>query len=213
MLVGFLGFIGSGKGTAGEILQQSGFIPVSFAGKLKDAVACIFGWPRRLLEGDTDESRAFREAKDEYWTKVLKKTITPRLVLQWMGTEAGRNVFGVDLWVGALLRDIDPLNNYVITDVRFPNEIQMVSDSGGRLIEIARGFPPIWYTSAEAINSESCWGKIKEAEQVMPLFPSIHYSEWAWIGHPKIKVKIQNEGTLQELRNRLNKTLGIDSYS
>ena len=39
MLVGVLGFIGSGKGTAGEILEDMGFTSLSFASNLKDVAA------------------------------------------------------------------------------------------------------------------------------------------------------------------------------
>jgi hypothetical protein len=200
MIVGFLGIIGSGKGTAGELLAADGFTPVSFAKILKDAVAVIFGWPRHLLEGDTPESRAFREQPDEYWSAVLKKTITPRLVLQWMGTEAGRNVFGKDLWVGALLRSLDTTKDYVITDVRFPNEIEMVMHVGGKLAQIMRGERPAWYSTAVAINEANNWdGTV----QTMPQYPEVHYSEWAWIGHPLLQTVIRNDGTVQELQVKI----------
>ena len=53
MIIGFVGTIGSGKGTAGEILAQRGFFTESFAAPLKDITASLFGWPRHLLEGDT----------------------------------------------------------------------------------------------------------------------------------------------------------------
>ena len=59
MIIGICGLIGSGKGTVADILEQEhGFIKVSFADSLKDAVAAVFGWPRSLLEGDTEESRS-----------------------------------------------------------------------------------------------------------------------------------------------------------
>lgn len=60
MLIGVVGFAGSGKGTVADILvRDHGFKKLSFADALKDAVATIFGWERHLLEGDTDESREF----------------------------------------------------------------------------------------------------------------------------------------------------------
>ena len=68
MIVGICGLIGSGKGTVADILVEQGFTKVSFADKLKDGVSTIFGWDRSLLEGDTDESRDWREQADEFWT-------------------------------------------------------------------------------------------------------------------------------------------------
>lgn len=62
MIVGICGLIGSGKGTVADMLVgEFGFTKISFADSLKDAVAAVFGWPRNLLEGDTDESRSWRE--------------------------------------------------------------------------------------------------------------------------------------------------------
>jgi len=93
MIVGLLGFIGSGKGTAGDILKDLGFTPLSFAKGVKDVTAEMFGWPRHLLEGDTDASRKWREQPDEFWSKEFKKEFTPRFALQLMGTEVGRMYF------------------------------------------------------------------------------------------------------------------------
>ena len=39
MIIGLLGFIGSGKGTAGEILAEKGFIQLSFADSLKESIS------------------------------------------------------------------------------------------------------------------------------------------------------------------------------
>jgi hypothetical protein len=41
---------------------------MSFACSLKDTASVMFGWDRDLLEGDTVESRKFREQKDEFWS-------------------------------------------------------------------------------------------------------------------------------------------------
>ena len=46
MIVGLVGFIGSGKGTAGDILKDFGFQQISFAGGVKDIAAVMFDWPR-----------------------------------------------------------------------------------------------------------------------------------------------------------------------
>lgn len=206
MIIGFLGFMGSGKGTAGDILVKHGFIAVSFANKLKDAVSCIFGWPRILLEGDTEESRKFRETPDVYWSKVMGRPFTPREALQKMGTEAGRNVFHKDLWVAALMRDLDPRKNYVVTDVRFPNEINIISNTGGHLIEVSRGSDPEYYNKALDYNKDLGWdGSL----QVMPEYPAVHYSEWAWIGHPFICGRIRNEATVIALEQTVKSTIKV----
>ena len=102
IVVGLVGFIGSGKGTAGDILKKLGFRQDAFAAPVKDAVAVIFGWNRAALEGDTQFSRSFREQPDEFWSEAFGCRFTPREALQKMGTECGRNVFHPDIWTKAL---------------------------------------------------------------------------------------------------------------
>ena len=116
---------GSGKGTVGDLLEQKGFVKDSFAKPLKDACSAMFGWPRDLLEGDTEDSRQWREQPDEFWSEKIGKKFSPRLALQLLGTEAGRNVFHKDIWVNSLLKRADG-KNVVITDVRFKNEFKFI---------------------------------------------------------------------------------------
>ena len=62
MIIGICGLIGSGKGSVADILvQEHNYIKLSFADKLKDGVASVFGWDRQMLEGDNAESRKWRE--------------------------------------------------------------------------------------------------------------------------------------------------------
>jgi hypothetical protein len=203
MIVGLVGFIGNGKGTVGDILaNEYGFKRESFAKSVKDALCPIFGWERDMLEGDTPESRDFREKPDEYWSEVMGKPFTPRYALQLMGTEAGRNVFHPNIWVYSLERRIsaEPLYNYVITDVRFPNEMAMIRRLGGLIVYVKRGAKPLWWDSASNINTYF------KGVQTMPDFPGIHYSEFAWIGYP-LDATINNDGTFQELKENIAYTV------
>jgi hypothetical protein len=78
----------------------------SFAGSLKDAVAILFGMDRWKLEGTTKENKEWREQPDEFWTRRVAQTgvfandahITPRRILQLMGTEIGRQNIHKDIW-------------------------------------------------------------------------------------------------------------------
>jgi hypothetical protein len=205
MIVGLLGFIGSGKGTAGDILKDMGFTPLSFAKGVKDVAAEMFGWPRHLLEGDTEASRKWREQPDQFWSKEFGKEFTPRLALQLMGTEVGRDVFHEDFWVIKMKRYImsNPEQNFVITDVRFGNEMQFVHDQGGILIEIQRGIKPHWYDIAIKANRGD-----QRAESFMLNQSGIHESEWRWIGG-HIDYTIENDGTLEDLKKKVTKKLEL----
>lgn len=206
MIIGLVGFIGSGKGTVANILtQQHGFIKESFAGAVKDAVAPIFGWDRQMLEGDTPESRHWRETPDTWWSNALGREFSPRLALQLMGTESGRNVFHRDVWVLSFIRRTDPAKHYVLADVRFPNEIDLIRGTGGKVVRVKRGPDPDWYNMAEAYNVTTQWDG---SMQTMKMYPNVHYSEWAWIGKA-FDAEISNSDTLETLEKRVVNVIEI----
>ncbi len=200
MIVGLVGFIGAGKGTVADLLvERHNFIKESYANSLKDACSIIFGWDRQMLEGNTPESRAWREQKDEWWSNKLDREFSPRLALQLMGTEAGRDVFHPDLWVHTVMRRCEqfPELNYVIADVRFPNEIKAIRDSGGHVIRVRRGPDPEWFALARECN---LYNKL---ELMRNAYPEVHYSEWAWIGS-EYDIVMDNNCSLDELKTRVD---------
>jgi hypothetical protein len=201
MIVGFLGFIGSGKGTAGDILKEIGFVKQSFAGPVKDTASVMFGWPRHLLEGDTEESRKFREEYDPFWSKKFGYQFTPRMALQTIGTEVGRDLFDSNIWISRLEKNIEENKNYVITDVRFKNEMNWIRNNNGILIEIQRDQNPDWYEIAIAANSGSM-----ESELLM-YETGVHESEWRWISPSMIDERVHNIGSKDELKQDLIKIL------
>ena len=125
MIIGICGLIGSGKDTIADYLVTNyNFKKLSFADKLKDSVATMFDWDRDLLDGKTDESRAWREKEDAYWSKELGYSVTPRLVLQKFGTECMRDGFYDGIWVSLTKKKVldNPDIKWVIPDVRFDNK-------------------------------------------------------------------------------------------
>jgi hypothetical protein len=198
MIIGLVGFIGSGKGTVGNILTEKGFVADSFARPLKDACSTIFGWPRDMLEGNTEVSRAWREKPDAYWSEKFGYEFSPRLALQLMGTEAGRNVFHKDVWVISLLNRAKG-KNVVVTDVRFQNEIAHIQDNGGKVVRVIRGVEPEWYENLCQMTAFS------QRQDYMKSF-GIHQSEWDWVG-TKFDYTISNDGNLDDLGNAVEKML------
>jgi hypothetical protein len=187
MIIGLLGFAGSGKGTAADILVSKGFKKESFADPVKDAVAAIFSWDRNMLEGDTSESRRFRETKDEWWSNKFGYDVTPRYMLQLMGTEAGRNTFHDKLWIHSMEKRLEKNEHTVIADVRFANECDFIRSKGGFIVRVVRGKEPKWYDDAKLANDFGF--------NSMPSYPDIHYSEWAWIGQ-KLDYLLDNNGSI-----------------
>lgn len=77
--------------------------------------------------------------------------MTPRKLLQLLGTECGRQIIHPNIWVNATMIDYDITNlyelqshvesepkypNWIITDVRFPNEADAITKCGGINIRI-----------------------------------------------------------------------------
>jgi adenylate kinase family enzyme len=156
-LVAISGFQGSGKDTVAKILvEEYGYIKLSFADSLKNAISTIFNWDRQLLEGDTEESRSWRETVDEWWSKRLEiPLLTPRWILQNIGTEVLRNHFHSDIWLASLENKLQTMNSgkFVISDCRFPNEMEMIKRLGGTLIRVNRDIQNIIYNH----ESETAW--------------------------------------------------------
>jgi hypothetical protein len=200
MIIGIVGFIGSGKGTVGDILAQKGFHKDSFAAPLKDATSVIFNWPRNMLEGDTNISRLWREKKDEYWSSQFGYDFTPRLALQLMGTEVGRKIFHEDLWIISLLNRARGQDKVVVTDVRFKNEIKCIRESGGFVVRVKRGPEPEWYHDALNTNLGN------DRSMFFPPRNDVHVSEWDWIGC-EFDYVIENEGSLKDLESNIDSML------
>lgn len=193
-IIGICGLIGHGKDSAAGFLIAEGYQRISFAGVLKDACANIFGWDRVLLEGNTPESRAFREMPDEWWSKRLDiPNFTPRYALQYVGTDVLRTHFHPDIWVAACERQIEMTDkNVVISDCRFFNELEVIKKLGGTTAVVWRHEKPLWWATACDVNIA---GVGKEPNNTMKvIFPEVHASEWSWAGW-NFDVELSNNGT------------------
>lgn len=204
MIIGITGLIGSGKGTVADILvEEHNYIKLSFADKLKDGVATVFGWERSMLEGDSVESREWRETVDEFWTNETGREITPRLVLQEFGTDCMRNGFYDGVWVSLVKQEI--LNHaqtkYIIPDVRFKNEIKVIKELGGEIWNIRRGELPEWWGTAILDNQTN-------STLMKDNHPEVHQSEWKWISTNDTFDKIlYNDDSIKALYSKVSAEL------
>ena len=203
-IIGIVGFIGSGKDTVADYLVNfHRFKRESFANSLKDAVSVVFGWERELLEGRTNQSRIWRETKDEWWSKRLDCDVTPRWVLQYWGTEVVRRHFHDDMWIASLENRLrSSKDDIVITDCRFPNEIKAIRSAGGKVVRIKRGPEPTWFDDAKSMNKgpsrNMSWALSKQKIEKL----GVHASETAWVGQ-KFDVVLNNSGTIEELYQQI----------
>jgi hypothetical protein len=197
------GLIGAGKDTvANYLIENYGFTKLSFAASLKDAVSSIFGWERKLLEGDTKESREWREQVDQWWANKLQiPNFSPRLCLQLMGTDVMRNHFHNDIWVTSLenkIRNFD--GNIIITDCRFKNELDIFDKFGANVIRVRRGPEPDWFDNAKKAYNHDLIAK-NELENA-----GIHASEYSWCGY-NFKWMLENDGLLDNLYVKIDELM------
>jgi len=121
-----------GKDTAGRYLLYKimGTKRRAFGDSIKEACAAIFGFTDAQLHGN------MKEVVDPFWG------VTPRSMLQRVGTEAIRNEVGKDVWVKSwesYLNNHSHFNRlWVVPDVRFPNEADAVKRAGGIVVRIDR---------------------------------------------------------------------------
>jgi hypothetical protein len=129
MILAVTGYKKSGKTTAANyIASKYGWSQYALATPLKLALGAMFGFTKEQLYG---------EEKDEI---DYRYGITPRLMLQTLGTEWGQYtlqehsqdfkvITGRDIWVKRFYYNVwRPGRNYVISDVRFQHEIEALRE-------------------------------------------------------------------------------------
>lgn len=156
----------AGKDTAAlRLTQDHGFTRIALADGVRDSLYAL----NPIV---TVESPSFRPARttrlaayvDELGWEEAKKNPEVRALTQRMGTEAGRQVHGEDLWTGLVehkISKLGPLTPVVVTDVRFPNEESWLRGIGGVLVEVYRPQELAGDLGANAAHASETMGWIK----------------------------------------------------
>ena len=131
-LIGITGKARSGKDAIAKFAwSQYGFTRIAFADAVKLSAQAKFG----LTAAQTWDDE-LKEVVIPHWN------MTPRQMFQMEGTEAGRNVFGGDLWIKRFMLSYNLLkhtDDIIVPDVRFDNEAEALRSLGGIIIEVRRG--------------------------------------------------------------------------
>ena len=135
MIIGLSGYAGSGKDTVADYLvNDKGFVRVAFADAIKEAL--------RRLNPILENGFTLNENVLKYGWEVTKAKSETRRLMQVFGTEVGRNMFGSAFWVDFVffktIRNYPEDTNFVIPDVRFPNEADIIRERGGKVWRIER---------------------------------------------------------------------------
>lgn len=178
--------------------QADNFKIVKFADKLKETAAIILGCNISDFENNNFKNRElppewwmYKDSKgvlypyNTYAGKTTDKELivmTPRRFLQLLGTDAGRKIVHPDIWVNATMSEYVPdadgkYPNWIITDVRFPNEAETVRKKEGVLIKVDRLICPkcgntsdfnygsTKYSNSNTLTCEECGYKFSEAHE------------------------------------------------
>ncbi len=139
-LIGLGGKLRSGKDAfADYLVEHHGYVKMGMSDILHQSALAmnpiVYVGDRDVFRyADVTEELGYVGAKEEYPEY--------RAFLQRMGTEFGRNIIDEDLWVNLTLNrifaEIDEGRSVVVTGIRFPNELRMISDAMGRSIWINR---------------------------------------------------------------------------
>jgi hypothetical protein len=143
-IVGLSGYAQSGKDTAADALVSIGFVRIAFADKLREFLYQLNPLLEKTNDGDqlatitytrlrtVIDDAGWEGYKTSYWGPEIRQMI------QSVGTECVRDILGQDTWVNATLNNLDSSERYVITDVRFPNEVDAIRHKMGKIIRIIR---------------------------------------------------------------------------
>jgi hypothetical protein len=190
MIISVSGKIGSGKDTVANLIMQltptKNWKIKKFAGKLKQVATLITAIPIEKWE-----DQEFKQSQlGPEWN------MTVRDFLQKLGTEAVRDGLHSNAWVNALFADykiqtvyegewdywekqVEP--NWIITDTRFPNEIEAIQNRNGILIKVIR-------------DSGNTVGTGHSSETALD-----NFTQWNYV--------IENNGTIEDLKQKVAEIL------
>ena len=197
MIISITGKIGSGKDTIADIIMQ--YTPYhdweikKFAGKLKVIAEILSGVPKINFE---DQEFKKQDMGPEWG-------MTYRDLLQKLGTEAMRNGLHENVWVNALMSDYTPAHyavgaletelseesavypNWLITDTRFPNELESAKAHNGITIKVVR-------------DSGNTIGTTHASETALD-----DYTKWDYV--------VDNNGSFEDLKTQVFSILEKES--
>jgi len=183
MLVGICGKAGSGKDTIGDhFIKKYGFKKIALADPIKRLVQDVF-----VLDDATVHDRVLREQELPAWPGW-----SVRKFLQYIGTELFREKIDDAVWVKSLWRrvqkDVDV--NYIVTDIRFPNELAYFRDNAeyGQFLCIKTVRP----------GYDGSVGLVGHASEAHDL---------------KGDIEIVNDGTMENMYNKVDEALKVYNAS
>jgi dephospho-CoA kinase len=175
-LICIIGNIGTGKTTLANILKENDYEEITFAGPVKE-IGLIFGFEKHELYGTQED----KLKQNEYWgvsgREFMQKFATD-IMRNELPKHINMNMNNDTIWVRLCEKKIINLlkNNkkIIVSDGRFPDEINMIKKLGGKIIKIKRDNP----------------------------YEITHESE-TYISKLNADIIIDNNGTIEELKKQI----------
>ena len=205
-IIALSGFKGSGKDTVAQMIKSACGANCkvrSMAEPIRDTLKTVFHM----------ESPAYqdKEKYNETWSKRLRAHVSYRDMVNIVG-ESLKVPFGNKLWVWNIEDEIYEFHKqnegrlafFIIPDIRYRQEIKMLN-SLRKTFDVEH-----WLVLRKSCLPE--WAKLGlnvtdpiERKIIRKDFrPSVHESEWCF-ANPKIDVVIKNDGTLDKLKDIVNR--------
>ena len=153
----------------------------------------------------------YRNSKSSYRhrSKIITRELTPRMLLQQIGTDVCRNIHP-NMWVNATMRDYQitaepeiivstgdvdercgkfpSYPNWIITDVRFPNEYDAIKQRGGIIIRVNR------FSKTQKVRV-----KARRGGYINPDGPTDQHPSETSLDNHEFDYVIDNNGTIDDL--------------
>jgi hypothetical protein len=196
-----------------------------FSGKLKTTASLLTGIPVEKFEDQEFKKSLLGDEWGTIHTNPLNSIpvfedvrflhmMSVRELLQKLGTEAMRDGLHENVWVNALFADYRAEEswmhvqlsekpelvypNWIITDMRFPNEMEAVKERRGLTIRVIR------QTKEQALKLAAV--RLGKLNATMQDIINVHPSETA-LDDAKFDYEIINDGTIEDLIEKVREIL------
>lgn len=199
-IISVSGKAGSGKDLVGEIIQ---YLTSDYSKYSTDDYITFEECQRKIYEGymsdwevqkfATRPANCYQVITGVSYHKLSreeKELHRPKFIEM---SNTLKQVFGTDVWVKALFEDYEEDSNWIITDLRYPQELQAITERKGITIRIAR---PCTECGLYESHKMSCsYNKLEdESETALD-----DYQSWDY--------RILNDGTVDDLIEKVRDIL------
>lgn len=155
-LIGLGGYAEAGKDAVADVLVDLGWRKTYMSKPLEQALLTL---DPVIVPNETDSVDLLGDIAYSYggirYSVVhailgyegSKKLPEVRRLLQVLGTEVGRNMFGQDVWVNIVFAEVDALRtdgfSVAITGIRYTNELAALHLRRGQAVWVDRGGEPV----------------------------------------------------------------------